>query len=253
MANDLAACVDARMVNRRDVWGAYVAPARREPSKQYTFTAPGLQRRGSTSLDPWRIARHLRGTSHGDVLGLHSTSADDRSRWGAFDFDAHDAPAPEYREALADAAVAIVERLAEYGAAPLLEDSNGKGGWHVWVTFDAPVATADVFAWLDALAERARLDFGVSIETFPKQPSARGKFGNWLRVPGLHHTRAHWSRLARPGEPWRMGEDAARTLLSWPATPASVVPPASAWPLRSVGVVESVTPLGLPAQRTPLI
>ena len=102
-------------------------------------------------------ALNIGAESQGHVIGLHSTGANDQSRWGAFDFDAHDNPPREYLEALADAAVAIVERLAEYGAAPLLEDSNGRGGWHVWVYFDQPAPTADVYAWLDALAERARL------------------------------------------------------------------------------------------------
>jgi hypothetical protein len=253
-ASALAPFVDAHLVNRRDVWGGYFPLERREPGQPYTYTAPGKEWRGRAILDAWRIARHLSGESEGHVIGLHSSSADDWSRWGGFDFDAHDNPPADYLEALALAALSIVERLAEYGAAPLLEDSNGAGGWHVWVYFDAPARTADVFAWLDALAERARLDFGVAVETYPKQASVRGAFGNWLRLPGRHHKRAHWSRVARPGEAWRSGAAAVHTLLAWPATPAAVVPPADAWPLRSAGIVDA-TPhsYALPSERAPLI
>ncbi len=114
--------------------------------------------------------------------------------------------------------------------------------------------TAQVFAWGDALAERARLDFGVSVETFPKQASARGAFGNWLRLFGRHHTRPHWSRVARLGEPWKSGADAVRTVLDWPATPAHVVPPLSVWPLRCIGTPASTNLAGImPAERAPII
>lgn len=253
-AEALALFADAQLVNRRDVWGAYIAPERRVIGEQYTYTAPGKKWRGTTKLDAWRLAQHFRGASQGHVKGLHSTADDDTSRWGGCDFDAHDAPQAAYLVALRDAAVSIVERLAEYGAAPVLEDSNGVGGWHVWVYFDAPVPTADVYTWLDALAERARLAFGVAIETYPKQASARGGFGNWLRLPGRHHSKAHWSRVARPGESWASGADAARVLLSWPSSPAGIVPPASVWPLRSVGApVESSSRTDLPAVRSPVI
>ena len=253
-ASDLASFLDTHLINRRDVWGAYIAPERREADKQHTYTAPGLKWRGVAVLERWRLDRHFRAESQGHVIGLHSTGPDDTSRWGGFDFDAHDNPPPDYLEALKDAAVAIVERLAEYGAAPLLEDSNGRGGFHVWVRLEEPAPTADVFQWLDHLADRARLDHGVAIETYPKQPSARGAFGNWLRLPGRHHTKPHWSRVARPGEGWRVGTDAARALLAWPATPASVVPPANAWPLRSAGVAsDASTSTELPAERSPII
>jgi hypothetical protein len=252
-ADTLALFVDDHLVNRRDVWLSYVPVERREAGAPVTFTAPGKRWRDTTRLEPWRIARHLRGESQGHVIGLHSTSADDRSRWGAFDFDAHGALSHEARAALACAAVAVVERLAEYGAAPILEDSNGAGGWHVQVYLSAPVSTADLYAWLDHLAERARLDFGVAVETYPKQASARGAFGNALRLPGRHHTKPHWSRIARPGEGWKVGAEAARALMTWPATPASVVPPSSAWPMRSTGAVTQAPQGALPVDRAPVI
>ena len=253
-AHELASFTIERLVNRRDVWGAYVPPERREAGKQHTYTAPAKARRGMVQLSHSHVSRHFRAASSGDVIGLHSTSAADFSRWGGFDFDAHGAQPREYLDALQRAAVALVERLAEYGGAPMIEDSNGAGGWHVWVYFDQPAPTADVYAWLDALAERERLAHGVAIETYPKQSSARGAFGNWLRLPGRHHTKDHWSLVARPGEAWRSGADAARTVLAWPASPAAMIPPAQSWPIRSIGLVSCAsTPAALPVDRAPVI
>lgn len=252
-AADVAECYDTRLVNRRDVWGAYLPPERRTNGSSYT--APGKAHRGAWQLDAWRLTRHVRAESVGYVLGLHSTSADDTSRWLAFDLDAHGPQDEAYRHRLTQAAGSLAAHLANAGAVPLVEDSNGAGGYHVWTRFADPLPTAQVFAWGDALAERARLDFGVSVETFPKQASARGAFGNWLRVPGRHHTRPHWSRVTWFGGDWQSGAEAVRMLLDWPATPSTVVPPLDSWPLRSTGITTNTgtNTTSIPADRAPVI
>lgn len=252
-AADVGQFVDRHLVNRRDVWGAYLPADRRTNGASYT--APVKAHRGVWQLDAWRLTRHARGESVGHVLGLHSTSPDDTSRWLAFDLDAHGAPEAGYRDRLTHAAGWLAAQLDKAGAVPLVEDSNGAGGYHVWIYFPEPMPTAQVYAWGDALAERARLDFGVSVETFPKQASARGAFGNWLRLPGRHHTKPHWSRVARVGGAWQSGADAVRTVLDWPATPVGVVPPLSAWPLRSTGITTSThtSTASIPTERAPII
>lgn len=248
-ATSLGEFFDTNLVNRRDVWGAYIATDRREAGKQSTYTAPSLTRRGTDTLDVWRVAHHFAGGSTGHVIGLHSTSPSDTSRWGAFDFDVHENQSPEFVDRLLSAALDIAARIVNAGGAPIFEDSNGAGGLHLWVRFDAPVPTADCFAWLDGLARSARQEWGVPIETYPKQASARGAFGNWLRLPGRHHTRDHWSRVAAPASPWLSGDDAIEALLAWPATPAAIVPEAApiAAPLLAFRPVE------LPNRRAPLI
>jgi hypothetical protein len=225
-AAPLGAFFDANLVNRRDVWGAYIATDRREAGKQSTYTAPSLPRRGTDTLEAWRVARHFAGESTGHVIGLHSTSPSDTSRWGAFDFDVHEDQSPEFVDRLLSAALDIAAKIVNAGGAPILEDSNGKGGLHLWIRFDAPVPTADCFAWLRRFADDAAAEWQVPIETYPKQASARGAFGNWLRLPGRHHTREHWSRVSVPGAPWYAGADAVAVLLAWQGTPAAVVPPA---------------------------
>jgi hypothetical protein len=228
-AQALAPFVDRRLVNRVDVWGAYWPRGMRETLGK-VYTAPRVKDRGRVTNTPRVIARHFAARDEGDVIGLHSTSATDTSRFLGFDIDRHsDAITHDITR---DAAVWLTERLAERGAAVLLEDSDGDGGYHVWIYFDAPVPTPAVFAWARHLADECTAATGLRPETFPKQATAAGAYGNWLRLFGRHHTRAHWSRVCRPGEAWSAGSDAARCLLAWPATPADVVPPLDAWPVE---------------------
>lgn len=249
-AKPLGLFVDRHLVNRRDVWGAYYALERRQKDKPSTYTAPRLSRRGADTLEAWRVSRHFAGASPGHVIGLHSTSDGDLSRWGAFDFDVHGPKPPEFVARLLSAALTIAERIVDVGGAPLLEDSNGAGGLHLWTRFDAPVPTADCFAWIDGLARTARSAFDVPVETYPKQASAVGQFGNWLRLPGRHHTRDHWSRIAMPGGPWLRGGAAVDAILAWPTTPAAVVPVV---PKAPPMVRVARPPVQLPARRAPSI
>lgn len=226
-ADALAAFTFAALPNRFDVWGAYVHPDHRATWGS-TVTAPPRRLRGLHSLTEVTLARHFAARHPGDVIGLHTTSADCTSRWFGLDFDVHvdDGPiSPEHVETVRAAVAWCVEALAER-CAVLLEDSNGAGGRHLWVRFEAPVPTARLYAWLYDLARQCGDATGYRPETYPKQGELpHGKqFGNWLRVPGRHHTRAHWSRLAFPGERWQHGDAAVDRWLSWAATPVAVVP-----------------------------
>ncbi len=227
LAHALATFADQRLVNRRDVWGGYWPNGMRETLGK-VYTAPRVKDRGRVLLAPSVLRQHFASRDAGDVIGLHSTSESDSSRWLAFDIDAHDETVTPETTRLS--ACYLAERLAERGAAVLLEDSDGAGGYHVWIHFEAPVATAAAYEWARRLADDCASATGLRPETFPKQASAAGAFGNWLRLPGRHHTRSHWSRVCRPGEAWASGADAATCVLSWPATPADVVPPVDAWP-----------------------
>jgi hypothetical protein len=77
------------------------------------------------------------------------------------------------------------------------------------------------------------------VECFPKQPqldSAR-RYGNWLRLPGKHHRREHWSRF------YDLGTEEWCNALTWFLLNA---------PLNDPGIVEALLPV-LPSlpQRTP--
>ena len=122
------------------------------------------------------------------VLGLHSTSRDNQCRWVAFDIDAH-GPG-DVADDNHQVAMAITERLHTRGMVPYVFDSDGRGGYHIWAMLLKLTASEDAYALVKDVAD------GFDVETFPKQARIReGGYGNWLRLPGKHPRRYHWSRL----------------------------------------------------------
>src|SRR5262249_54890048 len=130
------------------------------------------------------------------VVGLHTTSSANTSLWGAVELDAHGPGGTAPAVNLA-AALAWYAELAAGGVRPLLNESDEKGGYHLRFLLSAAAPTAQVFWFLRWLTrDYARRGFPKHPETFPKQSSVpAGKFGNWLRLPGRHHTRGHWARV----------------------------------------------------------
>ena len=144
------------------------------------------------------------------TLGIYSTSPDDETcGWAVIDIDAH---GDEHDQELAELnwkfAHETFERLTAGGFACRLLDSNGAGGFHLWIKFPErlPAAIAYRFGkWLTA---------GTDHESFPKQPKLSGKrFGNPVRLPGRHHTRDHWTRVW-DGQNWLSGQQAIDAILS---------------------------------------
>lgn len=207
-ARELAAWAWERMVNRTDVWGL------RTPEGE-SWTLPRKRDRGKVFLTERDLCDHYVGRY---TYGVH---ASDRqfSLYGAVDYDNHDNSAETRSANIRDAAL-LCNALRRAGAAPLVEDSDGNGGLHVWLFFAERVSTYDLFHWLDGF----RTSLGFTGELFPKQATIT-EYGNWIRLFGLHHRRSHWSRIALDGR-WVAGENAARALLKHPLTPASVIPAA---------------------------
>src|SRR6516225_3019209 len=94
-ASKLASWTFATLVNRVDVWGAYWTLRMREPGQSSSYTAPAVKDRGQRFLTEETIARHFRGHDQGHLIGLHSTSPDNSSRWGAADIDWHGDGSPD--------------------------------------------------------------------------------------------------------------------------------------------------------------
>ncbi len=247
-AMQLAQWTWERLVNRDDVWGSYL-PLRQREENLKLVTAPPKDRRGIDRLSLDVLTQHFRGVDHGDVVGLHTTSPGGTSRWGCFDIDAHD-EARDYGAPNKAYARLICARLRQDGLHPIVEDGDGRGGLHIWIIFSSPVATARLFAYLTTvLADITPPDGADMAETFPKQAAPEsGKYGNWVRLPGRHHTLAHWSRIAAPGK-WLTGKAAVDALLNAPLSPstalpivqATVVPPPAAIVARSM-VVSDLSP-----------
>jgi hypothetical protein len=188
-------------------------------------TRPAPSRRGREFLTADVLARHFAGFRRDELVGLHSTSPENSSKWGAIDIDWH-GPTSTAPEVNLRAALAWYGDLVGQGFRPLLVDSNGAGGFHLWAIFAEPIPTPRVHAFLKALAvDHTRHGMGRSPEFLPKQPMIRpGRFGNWLRLPGRHRTRrGHWSR-AWDGTHWLEGRRAVEHVLALAGDPPDLVP-----------------------------
>jgi hypothetical protein len=226
-ADELADWAMARLVNRTDVWGAYLARAKRV--KQTFFTAPFRDARGKEFLTRAHLARHFAGLD-GHLISLHSTSADKTSRWLAVDIDRHEGDETSTPEGNLAAALAWHDRLVEMGWDPLLMDSNGNGGYHLLMMVTEPVPTSDFFAFgAELICNWPNLGLAKEPETYPRQASLEeGHYGNCLRVPGRHYSRDHYTRVwsGEPGleNPWLEGGGAVDRILQTRPSPPSMVP-----------------------------
>lgn len=222
-AAELAAWAWRQIVNRPDAYGQYVAVEKRsDPTRTATTKKVAA---GDLPLDELMLARHFRGVSTGDLLGLHSGIRREVERpvggevditcttlWAAIDIDRHGDSVD--REMVEKAASTIHDRLAAQGFSPLWLDSNGIGGSHLIVLFAEPMPLSDVHYSLKAIVgDYRKLGLKEDPEVFPKQVEIpEGGFGNWLRLAGRHHTRDHCTRV-RDGSRWLAGEDAVDAIL----------------------------------------
>jgi replicative DNA helicase len=233
-AEDLCEWAWNRLVNRADVWGGYVPL--RDRGKEYRrkdgtvgklgniTTRPFKSQRGKVQLTKQVLRRHFRASAPEDVIGLHSTSHDNTSLWGAVDTDYHGEGGND-PDANLRASLSWYEKLSGMGFHPLLTDSNGKGGYHLRILLARPVATEDLFWFLrDLVSDHAKHGIPNRPETFPKQSKLKaGRCGNWLRLPGRHHTREHWSSVWT-GECFVGGDEAVDLMLSLSGDDPKLIP-----------------------------
>jgi hypothetical protein len=199
-----------RLINRDDVHGRY-RPKRRwyVGEKRERSILAYTEHRGLTRDD---LVRHFVGRSRYDLVGLHVASATETCKFVVADFDAH--RAGDNPEANLKTAMAVYAQARALGLDALLLDSNGSGGFHIWIIFRTAVPMGD--AWrLGKWMVRDHRRYGLTRppESFPKGPRLTGKrIGHWVRLPGRHHTREHWSRVW-DGRGWLEGEAAVRAIL----------------------------------------
>src|SRR5262249_29640220 len=232
-AAELTRWVLEHLAVRRDVWGGYVPEAERgreftradgsRDRLEATLTRPARSQRGVVLLTEEVVARHFRPRHAGDLIGLHTTSPANTCRWGGLDIDRHGEhadPAANWR-----AALHWHERLARRGFRPLLTDSNGAGGFHLRILFAQDVSSPRLYYFLRGLiADHARAGLPAPPEAVPKQSRIPlGRYGNWMRVFGRHHSRPHWSRVWGDGR-WLEGHQAIDSILSLNGDPADLLP-----------------------------
>ncbi len=254
-ASELATWTLTHLVNRSDVWGRYVHTRKTEENPRVKYravTAPFRDQRGKVFLGETSLEKHFRARDGRGVLGVHSTSADLSSRWFAIDIDRHDetdlAITPESNFA---AAHTWWERLLRLGFDPLLLDSNGVGGYHLLVLLGQPVETKSLHRFVKQFVQdAAQVGLDALPETFPGD-TRWDHLGDWLRLPGRHHYRRHYTRLWND-EPyaetkWLVGHDAIdRLIATRPATRATIEQQGIAIARRTVcldfdGVIHSYT------------
>lgn len=222
-----------RLVNRTDVWGRYLAERYRDQpttgaQKNKAITAPFRQERGKIFLQVSSLEKHFKAKDGGGVLGLHSASADGGSLWMAIDIDLHDDDDLSVtREGNFVAAKAWYEQLQDNGFDPVLMDSNGNGGFHLMVLFEKPVDTKSVRNFCRRLvADFSKKGLDQAPDLFPGS-TGPNHYGSWLRLPGRHHTRDHFTRVWND-EPWGdkkwlEGHEAIDRLLAMTACPMELL------------------------------
>ena len=218
----------AHLVNRTDVWGRYLNERNRKPTADgranNAITAPFRDERGKVFLAESSLEKHYKATHGGGILGLHSVGADWSSRWLGIDIDLHDefdlSVTPEGNFV---AAHYWWSKLQQMGFDPLLMESNGAGGFHLLVIFDSPMYSRAVYEFGSKLVS----DFALrGLDSAPEIFPSKGRvhhYGSWLRLPGRHHTRRHYTRVwnDEPGadEQWLVGDEAIERILHTQPTP----------------------------------
>jgi hypothetical protein len=233
---ELAAWTWRLLVNRVDAWGGYWRDETADGSPTRQTTRPHPRDRGRVYLTERILANHFAATDTRFIVGLHTTSADNTSRWGGVDLDYH---GPTSTAAHVNLAAALYwhDQLQSLGFRPLLLDSNGVGGYHLRAIFRVPIPTAEAFAFMQWLVrDHAAHGMPTPPEVFPKQPRIKpGGYGNWLRLPGRHHTREHWSRVW-DGAAWLEANAAIDKVLSLDGDARDLIPAAALAPRVTISI-----------------
>ena len=220
-AGELAEWAMERLVNRRDVWSQYTLKDGK--IRVVMLPIPARRKLGTDMVTMTKLERHFQAKSVAHLIGLHSISDHSTCKWFAVDIDLHDETVPnadEIVEANFRAALAWAERLRGQGMDPMLLDSNGVGGYHVWVLLDKEYPLADVYDLATALrSDWSELGLPRQPEVFPpKRAVESDDLPYTLRTPGRHHTRPHYTRVwnfdAIDENEWLEGGDAIEAMLA---------------------------------------
>jgi hypothetical protein len=220
-SKQLAPWAMERLVNRRDVWGQYTIRA--GEIGFITLPARAQRKLGSHMVTINKLEHHFQAHSPADVISLHSISDHRTAKWFAVDIDLHDesvANADDLAAANLEAGLEWARRLRERLFDPLLIDTNGVGGYHLWCLLDDEYPLAEVYETVAELRSDF-LDFGLTRkpEVFPPKGAVEDDSLPYpLRVPGRHPKRPYYSRVynfERFGETdWLEGAEAIEAMMN---------------------------------------
>jgi len=161
------------------------------------------------------LIQHFRGERNigAHYAKYHGADKPSTCKWMCIDIDAHDD-----NESVEDAikrnwadVQKITNWLDKHYVTYIVEDSNGRGGYHIWILHEECNQIATYQQGQQILA-----DTGLDVELNPKQADLSTTslhIGNWVRLPGKHHKRDHWSKFYVNGQ-WLEDDDAVEYLLS---------------------------------------
>lgn len=173
------------LVRERD-YGRYKLP------HEITPQSPDPIKTEHGFLSDGEIIQHIVGRK---TIGLHPATFEKGCKWIGWDIDKHEGdendPAENLRKALK-----LKRKLEAFGCFVVLEDSNDKGGYHIWLVFGSPIPIQRAYNF----AQQVLKGIDPRIETFPKKGrlkplGEKGQYGNWLRIPGKHHKSEYRSKF----------------------------------------------------------
>ncbi len=186
------------LVNRRDVWSQYTI----SKGEVRVFMLPVAERRkaGTDMVTMDKLKRHFSGKQVGHLIGLHSISDHATCKWFAIDVDLHDESEINADEIARHNLSAVLEwcaRIQADGLDPILMDSNGVGGYHIWTLLDKEYKLADVYDYADSIrADYDEMNLPRKPEIFPPRREVdKDSLPYGLRVPGRHPRRLLYNRI----------------------------------------------------------
>src|SRR6476646_4121286 len=101
-----------------------------------------------------KLRRHYSGRAISHLIGLHSISDHSTCKWFAIDIDLHDETVADADEVAVNNLAAAMEwsmKLRELGMDPIVFDSNGVGGYHIWTLLDREYPLEDTYNFADEM------------------------------------------------------------------------------------------------------
>lgn len=215
-ATALAQWTQRCLVNRSDLWQAWVAKS------WWSNQIESREVRGL--LSERRIIEHFAATNSTQLLAVHSSSLQQTTRWLAILVERQGKNDPVTPGVNFQAILIWFEMLESMGFRPILEDTDGAGGYRLLVPFNTPVSLDHIGRFSQEVVSgyaNHGLQVPPRILPAPLGTTDYGR-GNWLRLPGHHPTRNHYSRLWS-GSHWLKCEETVDALLLATPSPAQFI------------------------------
>jgi hypothetical protein len=208
-AESLADFVMKKLVNRTDAYGGH-----RDPRDRIAGAA--IKQNNPLSSDV--IQRHFKTGDRRDLIRLHTVSPQKTSRWIVLEIDQPHGVSHDCRQMNEEGAKEYFKHWPETVSKPLLIDSDGRGGFQLWVILNSPISVANACAFGHHIAEYSgALGLGGKPEVFPEHPSSIPEQlpSRSVCLPGLHHAQDFYSRVW-DGEKWLIGCEAIDFICNYP-------------------------------------